>query len=336
LLRRIYLAAVLAGILVSLANGAPVLRVNELDATIPLEVDGKGQLVITVAGAVNEQSYSVICEGRGKLEQLTKPDELGDSTIPAYRFVFDDNMELGEISLVADQEAIIDGIAVSAGSRVYKLALFYCEERDVTTAIGMDFEALSCAIPATAAKSEPQIFVPQDGGYFTDTSGGGTSGIDSFPEPEFYPNLNGDDIINFADFAIFANNWRGSGASLDGDFDDSGAVDINDLEIFSYFWLNGPHPVEIFGLFKAALAVGDVNEAVTYVTGISRVKYTEIFQTIEPHLSDYAAGMGGLTYDRHSDGEVKYEMLHQDGDETYSFPVFFVRDEDGNWRIFNF
>lgn len=160
--------------------------------------------------------------------------------------------------------------------------------------------------------------------------------IESFPEPNSYPDFNGDKIVNFADFAIFAGNWKKSGSGLKGDFDKSGTVDTNDLATFAYFWLNGPHPVNVFGSFKAALAAGDVNEALTFITEISREKYAEIFQIIKPHLSDYAAGMGQMIFDRHRDGEVKYEMLHQEGELVLSFPVFFIRDEDGNWRLFNF
>ena len=171
--------------------------------------------------------------------------------------------------------------------------------------------------------------------YSASMSGGRTTEIDSFPEPNSYPDLNSDKIVNFVDFAIFAENWQKSGSGLDGDFDNSGTVDTNDLTTFAFFWLNGPHPLDVFESFKAALAVGDVNEALTFVTEISREKYAEIFQIIEPHLSDYAAGMGEMIFDRQRFGEVKYEMLHQDGLQTLSFPVFFIRDEDGNWRIFN-
>ncbi len=118
--------------------------------------------------------------------------------------------------------------------------------------------------------------------------------------------------------------------------DNSGTVDTNDLSTFAYLWLNGPHPLDVFESFKSALAAGDVNEAFTFVTEISREKYAEIFQIIEPNLSDYVAGMGQMTYDRHRDGEVKYEMFHQDGPQTLSFPVFFIRADDGNWKIYNF
>jgi hypothetical protein len=171
---------------------------------------------------------------------------------------------------------------------------------------------------------------------FAGISGGRTIEIDSFPEPNSYPDLNSDKIVNFVDFAIFAGNWQRSGSGLDGDFDKSGTVDTNDLATFAYFWLNGPHPLDVFESFKMALSAGDVNEALTYVTEISREKYAEIFQIIEPNLADYVAGMGQMTFDRQRNGEVIYEMLYQGGAETLSFPVFFIREEDGNWRLFNF
>jgi len=159
--------------------------------------------------------------------------------------------------------------------------------------------------------------------------------IESFPEPNSYPDFNSDKIVNLVDFAVFAGNWRKSGSGLKGDFDKSGTVDTNDLATFAYFWLNGPHPINIFASFKTALADGDVNEALTYIAEISREKYAQIFQIIEPNLADYVAGMGRMIFDRQRNGEVKYEMLHQDGPQTLSFPVFFIRDENGNWRIFN-
>lgn len=157
----------------------------------------------------------------------------------------------------------------------------------------------------------------------------------STPDPNLYPDLNDDEIINFADLAIFANNWQKSGIGLAGDFDDSGAVDNNDLATLAFFWLSAPSPEQVFELFKAALAIGDVNEALTYVTEISRQKYAEIFQIIEPNLPGYVSGMGRLIFDYQRDSKIKYELLHQDGPRTLSFPVFFIKDEDDKWRIFN-
>jgi hypothetical protein len=41
----------------------------------------------------------------------------------------------------------------------------------------------------------------------------------------------------FNDFARFAVNWQVGGTGLDGDFDNSGGVDANDLWHFTGYWL---------------------------------------------------------------------------------------------------
>jgi len=64
----------------------------------------------------------------------------------------------------------------------------------------------------------------------------GLSEPDVFPGPNSYPDFNGDKIVNFVDFARFAGNWQKSGSGLDGDFDNSGTVDANDLATFAYFF----------------------------------------------------------------------------------------------------
>lgn len=158
-------------------------------------------------------------------------------------------------------------------------------------------------------------------------------------DPVWYPNLNNDHIVDFEDFAILAADWLASGETLAGDLNSSGVVDANDLAILSYYWLAsacGPAPEEVFESFITTLSEGDVQEALTFVAEASRDQYTEIFQIMEPHLADYAAGLGELIFERQRDGEVIYEMLHEEGGQTLLFPVFFVRERDGNWRIYNF
>jgi len=215
-----------------------------------------------------------------------------------------------------------------------------------------------------------------------------------------YPDLAGDaNIINFADFTVFAENWQKTGTGLAGDFDDSGKVDFNDLAYLSYYWLTaqwecrkidldysglidfsdfvifadcwlaeagspnyntncdfdddeivdiydlkafcdcwlkGTRPQDIWEQFKSALAVGDIDRAVSYISEISRSKYYDIFVDIESNLPGFAAGMGQLILISSTPDHVKYEMLHQNGGQTYSFPVTFVKEDDGNWKIFNF
>ncbi len=77
-----------------------------------------------------------------------------------------------------------------------------------------------------------------------------------------------------------------------------------------------------------------IPRTIDYATGLLNYFFRGKLE-IEPNLPDYAAGMGALTFERQRNGEVIYEMLHQDGGQTYSFPVFFIRDEDGNWEIYS-
>ncbi len=130
----------------------PILTVNGLAAAEPLIIEGKDEIIIRVAGAaeVNEQGCSVVCEGEGVLEPLAEPDSSVDEPVSAYRFLFGPDRQIGEIMLVAEQDMVIDGTIVSAGSSVYKLVLFYCADTDVTTVVGIGLEVLSR--PA----SEPQ------------------------------------------------------------------------------------------------------------------------------------------------------------------------------------
>ncbi len=148
--------------------------------------------------------------------------------------------------------------------------------------------------------------------------------------------FNSDGIIGFEDVAKLAQNWLETGEGFAGDFDDSNSVDYNDLYVLAECWLKGSRPLCVWEAFKQALLAGDVDEALTFIAEVSRDRYAEIFQIIEPNLPDYAAGMGDLILDSQEAGKVKYEMLHQAGSETYLFPVIFIQDEQGNWKIYNF
>ena len=312
--------------IVSVANADLSLTINGLDATTcPLEINAKDDLIIASAGKTQADANRCSVTASGG---VLKAHSGG------YLFTFED--ELGIIDLITNNDMIINGISIGAGDKIYELVLFHIPEKDTVIAFGINLEALNFTLPQLGQQIAASQTAEPEKSYSASMSAGRTTTIDNFPETNSYPDLNSDKIVNFVDFAIFANNWQKSGSGLDGDFDNSGAVDTNDLATFAYFWLNGPHPLNVFESFKTALSAGDVNEALTYVAEISREKYAEIFQIIEPNLPDYAAGMGEMIFDRHRFGEVKYEMLHQDGDETLSFPVFFIRDEDGNWRLFNF
>lgn len=213
------------------------------------------------------------------------------------------------------------------------------------------------------------------------------------------PDLSQNDRVDFADFAMLANNWHKTDSSLLGDFDGNGTVDMRDLQWFASYWLNDyecknadfnsdyivnfldfakladiwlsdsgdtnwndkydlnqngsidngdleilsrrwlktyPEPNGIFDAFKAALANGDVETALTFVAESSKGRYSEIFQAIGLNLPGYAAGMGTLTLESQDEDRAVYEMTHQKGATTYKFPVVFIKDDNGQWKIFNF
>jgi hypothetical protein len=215
-----------------------------------------------------------------------------------------------------------------------------------------------------------------------------------------YPDLAGDaNMINFADFAVFAQNWQKTGAGLKGDFDGSGKVDLGDLEYLSYYWLTahwecdkidldssgfidfadfakfadcwlsdtgdsnyksscdfngdgqvdfrdfkafcdcwlkGAHPQDIWEQFKAALAAGDINQAVSFFTKDQSQKYRILFQQLQTYLPQMAGEMGELILVEQDENIAYYDLMRQQNGDTYGYPVLFVKDETGNWKISGF
>jgi hypothetical protein len=152
-----------------------------------------------------------------------------------------------------------------------------------------------------------------------------------------YPNLAGySNSINFEDFAVLANNWLKTGSGLAGDFDDSEQVNFKDLKILCNYWLEGPYPEDVFELFKAALSIGDVNTALTFVAEISREQYRIFFQELEAYLSQMVSEMGELIPIEQNEEMAYYDLLREEDGEIYAYPLIFVKEEDGSWKIYDF
>ncbi|MDD5326714.1 MAG: choice-of-anchor Q domain-containing protein [Phycisphaerae bacterium] len=58
-----------------------------------------------------------------------------------------------------------------------------------------------------------------------------------FAGSSWQPDLNGDEFVDFDDFAMLSANWQKSGAGLDGDLDNNGIVNTEDLMRFVHYWL---------------------------------------------------------------------------------------------------
>jgi hypothetical protein len=148
--------------------------------------------------------------------------------------------------------------------------------------------------------------------------------------------LDSDGIIAFEDMAKLALNWLSIGAGLSGDFDDSNLVDYNDLSVMADCWLKGSRPESVFEQFKVALAAGDVNTAVSYFTEISAENHRIFFEQVRPYLQQMVSEMGEIIFIEQHEGITYYDVLREESGQFYAYPVIFVRDEKGQWKIYDF
>jgi hypothetical protein len=149
--------------------------------------------------------------------------------------------------------------------------------------------------------------------------------------------LDADGIIAFEDMAIFAQSWLMTGVGLAGDLDKNDIVDSNDLKTFCDCWLKGTRPESIWEQFKAASLADDLDKALTFIADSVLDQYTDALTQLRPYFPDMVAGMGELILISKDSQTAKYEMLHDEGGGVIScFPVYFRRDELGNWKIYCF
>lgn len=69
---------------------------------------------------------------------------------------------------------------------------------------------------------------------------------------------------------------------------------------------------------------------------MSQETYSELFQAIDSHLEDMVLAMGPLELNWRKPGEIRYDMTHQHGAQTLKFGVFFIQEDDGQWKILRF
>jgi hypothetical protein len=149
--------------------------------------------------------------------------------------------------------------------------------------------------------------------------------------------LDDDGLIAFEDFAKFAENWLSTGTGLIGDFDTSNSVDCNDLSVFADCWLKGSRPESIWEQFKSALRNDDLDMALTFIADSAKEQYIDALTQLRPYFQNMVNGMGELILISIDSDRAKYEMLHDEGGGVVSsFPVYFSKNEKGEWKIYCF
>lgn len=92
-------------------------------------------------------------------------------------------------------------------------------------------------------------------------------------------------------------------------------------------------PKVTFEKFKAAVLAGDDEKALSYMTWDMQEKYAEILRQLGEHRSTYVQGMGEIYFDWRLGGRLHYEMVTNNDEGIFAFPVCFVEDPEGNWLI---
>lgn len=85
--------------------------------------------------------------------------------------------------------------------------------------------------------------------------------------------------------------------------------------------------------FKTALLAGDDEKALSYMAPHIAEKYREIFPQLVLHRRDFVEGMGDIYFDMELSNVLYYEMLTEQDEGRFSFPIHFAQDLDGNWII---
>ncbi len=84
---------------------------------------------------------------------------------------------------------------------------------------------------------------------------------------------------------------------------------------------------------KNALIGGDIEPATELISEISRNMFEYNFNLMSDYLPEIVSGFQDITLVRVGDSFAEYEMWAEQGGETTSFVIFFVKDSDGIWRI---
>ncbi len=107
------------------------------------------------------------------------------------------------------------------------------------------------------------------------------------------------------------------------------------LELLSFADLN-TRLLATWDTFKTALRAGDVPTALTYITVTNRSFYEGVFAALTIPLTQLDQMLTSITFVTQRGPSVEYSMLRTAGGYTYSYPVLFVKDTDGEWRLAGF
>jgi streptogramin lyase len=95
-------------------------------------------------------------------------------------------------------------------------------------------------------------------------------------------------------------------------------------------------PLAIFNTFKAALDANDVNAAIDCFADIAKEEYSKVLHDLQPHFQEMVSAMGEMILMSQNEYTAEYSLMSETDGDMIAFPVSFIRDEMGNWKISDF
>lgn len=92
-------------------------------------------------------------------------------------------------------------------------------------------------------------------------------------------------------------------------------------------------PLAVFVQLRTALLAEDIDKVVFCFVPYKRAEYAEFYKNLKPHFQKMAEDMKGLALVSQNDGIVECDMLCQESDGIFGYPITFVKDENGKWWI---
>lgn len=89
----------------------------------------------------------------------------------------------------------------------------------------------------------------------------------------------------------------------------------------------------IFKTMLDRLRVGKVDGALNVVTGGMRNKYSAVFNALKPNLATVVDRIGTLKSGLIGEEFAEYALVREQGDQSQAFLIYFIKCEDGVWRI---
>ena len=86
----------------------------------------------------------------------------------------------------------------------------------------------------------------------------------------------------------------------------------------------------------SALLAGNLNGALTYFVRESQERYRAIFMDIQPLLPQAFASIEGFHLLSVANGDAEAEAVRTENGTTYSYPILYVQDNKGIWKLKGF